>query len=72
MYGTVQIRTRVATVVQPEKHCFFSSEKSLACWEPWRKYYSEGRLTMLSSIVLFLSIGSALWAFPLNISLANT
>ena len=28
--------------------------------------------TMWSSIVLFLSIGGALWAFPLNISFANS
>ena len=56
VYGTLQIHMRAATVVQPEKHCFFSSAKSLACWELWRKYSSEGWSMMLSSIILFLGL----------------
>ena len=30
-------------VIHPEKHCSFGSEKSLACWEPWRKYSPDVR-----------------------------
>ena len=74
---TVRIRTRAATG-RPSRGALLlqRSEKSLACcWEPWRKYPPEGRLTMSSSIVLFSSSigGASLWAlFALDVSLADT
>ena len=72
VYFTIHNLVRLDTVVQPKEHCVFSSSKSAACWEPWTKHSFEGRLTMLSSIVLLVLLGGASWAFPLKISRADS